>query len=62
MKQANRYTARVKARLISIVILIGIVVLFFFPSPESNFLAYAGTVLFFVLLIVFLLKWHRKKK
>jgi len=62
MRQANRYTATVKAKLIPIVILIGVAVLFFFPSPETNFFAYLGTALFFVLLVVFLLKWHRKKK
>jgi len=44
------------------VILIGVAVLFFFPSPETNFFAYLGTGLFIVLLVVFLLKWHRKKK
>jgi len=62
MRQANRYTVTVKAKLIPIVILIGVAVLFFFPSPETNFFAYLGTALFFVLLVVFLLKWHRKKK
>jgi len=48
--------------LITIVIIIGVVTLFFFPEPESNFFAYLGTALFFIMLIVFLLVWHRRKK
>lgn len=55
------YAVGVKAALIPIVILIGVAVLFFFPSPESNFLAYIGTGLLFVLLIIFLFKWNKKK-
>ena len=61
-KQTNRYTAMVKVKPIPIVILVGVAVLFFFPSPESNFFAYLGTALFFVLLVIFLLKWNRRKK
>jgi L-asparagine transporter-like permease len=48
--------------LIPIVILIGIVTLFFFPEPETNFFAYLGTALFFVILIIFLVVWQRRKK
>ena len=48
--------------LIPIVIIIGVVTLFFFPEPESNFFAYLGTALFFIMLIVFLLVWYRRKK
>ncbi|MFH1749618.1 MAG: hypothetical protein ABH837_01855 [bacterium] len=33
--------------LIPIVIIVGIGVLFFFPEPETNFLAYICTALFF---------------
>ena len=40
--------------LIPIIVFIGLITLLFFPSPESNFLAYLGTALFFVVLIVFL--------
>jgi len=46
--------------LIPIVILIGIVVLFFFPNPESNFILYFGTGIFFVVLVGFLLIKSRK--
>ncbi len=42
--------------LIPILILIGLVVLFFFPEPETNFLLYIGTALFFIILIAFLSK------
>lgn len=42
-----------------IVTVIGIFVLFFFPEPETNFLAYVATIAFFVILIIFLLKRHR---
>jgi len=48
--------------LIPIVILIGLVVLFFFPEPETNFLAYVATALFFILLVVFLIIRSRKDK
>jgi hypothetical protein len=47
--------------LIPIIILLGVAVLFFFPNPESNFFAYLGTALFFVILIVFLFKLKRRK-
>ena len=43
--------------LIPILIIIGLVVLFFFPEPETNFGAYFGTALFFVLLIF----WQKKR-
>jgi len=48
--------------LIPLVILIGVFVLFFFPSPEENFLIYLGTLLFFVVIIFLLLRWTNKKK
>ena len=49
--------------LIVILVCIGIGILFFFPNPESNFLAYFGTFLFFVILIVFLsIKSNKKNK
>lgn len=47
--------------LILIVILIGIIILFFFPEPETNFLAYMGTALFFVALVIFLSIKSNKK-
>jgi len=48
--------------LIPIVILIGIGVLFFFPEPETNFLLYLGTALFFIIVVVFLINKSRRKK
>ena len=39
-----------KNNLLLLIILLGVLTLFFFPNPESNFLAYAGTALFFVIL------------
>ena len=47
---------------IPIVVIVGLAVLFFFPEPESNFLAYMGTALFFIALIVVLIIWKRRKK
>ena len=47
--------------IILIIILIGLGILFFFPSPEDNFLAYFGTALFFVILIIFLIIKYKKK-
>ena len=41
--------------IISIIIFIGISILFFFPSPEENFLAYLGTAFFFVIIIILLI-------
>jgi len=48
--------------LISIVIIIGLITLFFFPEPETNFLAYAGTALFFIIVVIFLIIKSRRKK
>ena len=48
--------------LVAFVIFIGITVLFFFPSPEENFLAYLGVILFFVILIFFLSRQGIKNK
>ncbi len=48
--------------LIPIIIIIGITTLFFFPEPETNFLAYLGTALFFIIIIIFILKKSKKKQ
>jgi len=48
--------------LIPIIILIGIATLFFFPEPETNFLAYAGTASFFIIVIILLILWNKKRK
>ncbi len=42
--------------LIPILIILGVAVLFFFPNPEENIFAYLGTILLFVILIIFLVK------
>ncbi|MFH1802432.1 MAG: hypothetical protein ABH864_03185 [archaeon] len=47
--------------LIPVVIVVGLLVLFFFPNPESNFLGYFGVMLVFVLIIAFLLIKNKKK-
>jgi len=48
--------------LIPAVIIIGVVTLFFFPEPESNFLAYLGTALFFIIVTVVLIVFNRRMK
>jgi len=48
--------------LIITIAIMGVIVLFLFPEPENNFLAYAGTALFFIILIIFLTFCHRRKK
>lgn len=48
--------------LIPIIVTVGLVVLFFFPEPETNFLAYAGTALTFVVAIIFVILWQKQKK
>jgi len=47
---------------IPIIAIIGIIVLFFFPEPETNFLVYVGTILFFIAIIVLLIRRARRKK
>ena len=47
---------------IIIVLSIGMLVLYFFPEPESNFLAYIGTIFVFIMLIIFVILWQKKKK
>jgi len=46
--------------LIPAVVLIGVSILFFFPNPESNFLAYFGTGLLLLIILVFLVYYSRK--
>jgi len=43
------------------VIILGFIILFLFPEPETNFLAYFGTALFFIILTTFLIIQQRKK-
>jgi len=42
-------------------IILGLTVLFFFPEPETNFLAYAGTAVFFIVLTIFLAIWQKNR-
>jgi len=48
--------------LIPIIIIIGFTALFFFPEPETNFIAYVGTALFFIALTIFLKVWQKRKR
>ena len=48
--------------LIPIVIILGLITLFFFPEPETNFFAYVGTALFFIIVVIFLIIKSRRKK
>lgn len=41
--------------------IMGLIGMFFFPSPEENFLYYVGFVFAVVVLIVVVLKFHLKK-
>lgn len=43
-------------------LIIGLIVLFFFPEPETNFIAYVLTGLFFIILIIITIIWQRKNK
>jgi len=48
--------------LTTVIALVGITILFFFPEPETNFLAYIGTALFFIILTIFSIIWRRGKR
>lgn len=50
------------AYLIPIVIATGLIALFFFPEPEANIFAYAGTAFFFLASVIFLLIWNKEKR
>jgi|AntAceMinimDraft_18_1070375.scaffolds.fasta_scaffold14365_7 positive regulator of sigma E activity len=45
-----------------LIIFIGVAVLFSFPEPETNFLAYIGTALIFIILTIFSIIWEKRKK
>jgi hypothetical protein len=47
--------------LVLIVLLVGILTLFFFPSPASNLTAYFGAMLFFGMLIFLLIRTEKTK-
>jgi len=48
--------------LIPIIAVAGLITLFFFPEPETNFFAYVGTALFFIIIISFLILRNRRRK
>ncbi len=45
-----------------LIVLTGIVVLFFFPEPETNFFAYVITALFFLILFISSRTWKKRNK
>ena len=47
--------------LIPLVAIIGILVLFFFPSPEDNFILYVSTAVIFIILVFVIAMIGRKK-
>jgi len=53
MKQKN---------LIPFVVIIGMIILYFFPEPEENFLVYLGIILFFIFVIIFLIRKGKRFK
>ncbi|MBS3172054.1 LPXTG cell wall anchor domain-containing protein [Candidatus Woesearchaeota archaeon] len=48
-------------KLIISVLILGYLVLLFFPNPEDNFIAYFSIMLLFIAIIIFLLKKRKKK-
>jgi len=48
--------------IILITIFVGVLILFIFPEPEENFLAYFGTFMFFVILTLILIKTRKKNR
>jgi len=44
------------------IILIGLAALFFFPEPETNFLAYVSTALLFIMLTILSIIWKKRTK
>jgi hypothetical protein len=51
-----------KNYLIIFTIIMGLVILFVFPSPQENFIYYILTMFFFILLIIFFCKYKPKTK
>jgi hypothetical protein len=41
------------------VLFLGLLTLFFFPEPQTNFAYYAATALFFAVIIAFLIKKNK---
>jgi len=45
-----------------ITIIIAVLTLFFFPSPQENFIYYIGTIALFTILIIFIYKKSKKMR
>jgi len=41
-------------------LIVGLIILFFFPEPETNFIAYIATAIVFIVLTIILFKRSRK--
>jgi len=52
---------KINKNIIILLAILGFLILFFFPEPETNFLVYIATMLFFVFLIVFLIIKSKQK-
>ena len=48
--------------IIPVVVVLGVITLFFFPEPETHFLAYAGTALAFITITVCLIIGYVKTR
>ncbi|MEA3329851.1 MAG: hypothetical protein U9Q06_03850 [Nanoarchaeota archaeon] len=48
-------------KLIPLIIFAGVLILFFFPNPQTNFIAYSLTALFFIILAIFILIYSKRK-
>ncbi len=42
-------------------LVVGLIALFFFPEPETNFMVYLATAVFFIILTIILFKLFRAK-
>jgi len=43
-------------------LIVGLVVLFLFPEPQTNFIAYLVTAIFFIVLTIVLFKKYKKRE
>jgi len=43
-------------------LIVGLIILFFFPEPQTNFIAYSVTAIFFIILTVVLSKKQKKRE
>ena len=52
---------KINQKIALIIGILGLIVMFFFPEPESNFGYYLGFVVLIIILIMISLKWKKKK-